>query len=74
MKIQGINCRIDELTPEHQLEIVRLINSLASHGNNKLELFKFKKKCPTCHRAYKGKNHALVGHNHGDTAKEAANH
>jgi hypothetical protein len=31
-----------------------------------------KKKCPTCHRAYKGKNHALVGNNHGDTAKEAA--
>ena len=30
--VQEINCRIEELTPEHQLMIVRLINSLASHG------------------------------------------
>lgn len=30
--IQEINCRIEELTPEHQIMIVRLINSLASHG------------------------------------------
>ncbi len=32
--VQGINCRIEELTPEHQIMIVRLINSLASHGYN----------------------------------------
>ena len=30
--VQEINCRIEELTPEHQIMIVRLINSLASHG------------------------------------------
>ena len=30
--VQEINCRIEELTPEHQIIIVRLINSLASHG------------------------------------------
>ena len=30
--VQEINCRIEELTPEHQLMIVQLINSLASHG------------------------------------------
>jgi len=30
--VQEINCRIEELTPEHQIKIVRLINSLASHG------------------------------------------
>ena len=30
--VQEINCRIEELTPEHQIIIVRVINSLASHG------------------------------------------
>ncbi len=42
--IQEINCRIDELTPEQQIDIVRLINTIASHRNSELEIRKVMRK------------------------------
>ena len=42
--VQEINCRIEELTPEHQIMIVRLINSLASHRNNEIAINKVMRK------------------------------
>ena len=42
--VQEINCRIEELTPEHQIMIVRLINSLASHRNNEIAITKVMRK------------------------------
>ena len=42
--VQEINCRIEELTPEHQIMIVRLINSLVSHRNNEIAINKVMRK------------------------------
>ena len=42
--VKEINCRIEELTPEHQIMIVRLINSLASHRNNEMAINKVMRK------------------------------
>jgi len=56
--IQEINCRIDELTPEQQIGIVRLINMIASHPplwDKMLELYSDLEIhiCPECEKVSK---------------------
>jgi len=43
MKNIAINSRWDELTPENQLAVIRLVNSIASHSNPSLEVSRNKK-------------------------------
>jgi len=43
MRNMTVNSRWDELTPENQLAVIRLVNCIAAHSNPPLEVSRNKK-------------------------------